>query len=91
MLSSLLFVTGIVLRMANGASDTPAVPLFDILRAPDPGLMVSALGVLLLAATPALRVVALIVIWAREHDWRFVLVAAVVGSTLTASVLLGRG
>ncbi len=48
-------------------------------------------GILILAATPAFRVIALFILWMRERDWKFVIVAAVVMITLALSIILGRG
>jgi uncharacterized membrane protein len=50
-----------------------------------------AIGVLVLALTPIVRVAALVFIWVRERDWRFVAVAAFVMTMLVVSILAGRG
>jgi len=55
------------------------------------GLVLSTLGVLVLALTPALRVLAVMLIWWRERDWRFVGVAVAVVATLAVGLMLGRG
>jgi len=52
---------------------------------------VTALGIVVLALTPAFRVLALVGLWWRERDYRFVVVALAVVATLAASVLLGKG
>ena len=44
------------------------------------------LGVLVLAMTPALRILLLMAWWAREKDWLFVGVAMMVTATLAFSV-----
>ena len=90
--SVVLMVAGLVLRFARGENDAPAVGLLDLFtRGGDTGLVLTALGILVLALTPALRVLALISVWWRERDYRFVGVALMVLATLIASVLLGRG
>ncbi len=58
-------------------------------RSPSPTL--AMLGLLVLGATPALRVLALVVLWARERDRRFALTAAVVAAVLALSAVLGHG
>lgn len=50
-----------------------------------------ALGLLLLIATPVVRVAVSIVGFAREHDRRYVLIASLVLLILLLSFLLGRG
>jgi uncharacterized membrane protein len=49
------------------------------------------LGILLLALTPAVRVLALLVLWTQEKDWRFAGVALAVMATLGAAIALGSG
>lgn len=49
------------------------------------------LGVLALALTPAFRVLALVVLWTREKDWRFVGVACAVFATLVLAVVFSGG
>jgi uncharacterized membrane protein len=48
-----------------------------------------AIGILVLAGTPAVRVIALIVLWVRERDWRYAAVAVTVAAVLTLAVALG--
>jgi len=49
-----------------------------------------ALGLLVLIATPIVRVVGSIMIFAYERDWRFALITLVVLAIVTLSLLLGR-
>jgi uncharacterized membrane protein len=49
------------------------------------------LGILALSVTPALRVITLIVLWSRERDWKYALVAVAVAAVLVLAVLLGGG
>ncbi len=82
---------GVVVRLAGGRHDAPAVRLFEIARAEDAGLGLIAVGILVLALTPALRVVALLWLWSKERDRRFVAIALFVVAMLVVSVMLGRG
>jgi uncharacterized membrane protein len=50
-----------------------------------------ALGLLLLIATPVVRVAASIIAFALEHDWRYVAITCVVLAVLLLSFLLGKG
>jgi hypothetical protein len=49
-----------------------------------------AAGVLVLVATPFLRILALVVGFALDRDWRFVAVAVTVGAILALGIALGR-
>jgi uncharacterized membrane protein len=90
--SVVLMVTGLALRFARGESDAPAVGLIELFtRGGDVGLLLTAFGILVLALTPALRVLALVGVWWHERDYRFVGVALIVVATLITSVLIGKG
>lgn len=90
--SVVLMVTGLAIRFARGEDDAPAIGLMDLFtRKGDVGLMLTAFGILVLALTPALRVLALVGVWWRERDYRFVGVALIVVATLITSVLIGKG
>jgi uncharacterized membrane protein len=54
-------------------------------------LAIIALGLLLLLATPVVRVAVSIVAFALEHDWLYVAITTVVLIILLASFFLGRG
>jgi uncharacterized membrane protein len=54
-------------------------------------LAIIALGLLLLLATPVLRVAVSIVAFALERDWRYTAITALVLAILIVSFLLGRG
>ncbi len=88
-LSACLLTAGLVVRLASGIDDAPAARPWTFEG--DLGFVLSTLGVTVLALTPALRVLALVVLWARERDWRFVAVALAVVATLSVGVVLGRG
>jgi uncharacterized membrane protein len=47
-------------------------------------------GLLVLAATPAFRILTLIFIWSRERDWVFVAISAFVLITLIVAALSGH-
>jgi len=65
-------------------------PSLELGGYPRVALASATLSLLVLAATPALRVVLLGALWARQRDWRFVLIALAVAGVLATSVLLGR-
>lgn len=90
-LSFVLFAAGMAVKLAGGASDAPAVKLFHLSSASDGGDLLMALGVLVLAATPAMRVVALIILWAQQRDRRYVGVAIAVLVVLIVAVVVGHG
>lgn len=86
-----LMLGAIAWALAEGRSlEAPRVRPFDLAGARGPDAL-ALLGVVVLAATPAVRVGALIVLWTRERDRRFALVAATVAAVLTIASLLGRG
>ena len=89
--SAVLMLAGLYLREVRDVADAPAVGLFELDTVRDPALILSSVGILVLALTPALRVLALVVMWARERDWRFVAVALAVTVTLTLAIVAGRG
>ncbi len=91
LVASVLMAAGVLLHLISGQAQAPAVPLFAIFSQHDTGLLLTALGVAVLGLTPMVRVVALVGIWSRERDWKFVGVALAVVVVLTAAVLLGKG
>jgi len=88
--ASLLMAAGVVSKLVSGDGSAPAFRPGSLsgLSLAD---RVTAGGVLVLAATPAVRVVVLLVVWAREGDWRFVGAALAVMLTLTLSIVLASG
>lgn len=48
-------------------------------------------GIFVLAVTPAVRVVMLMLLWAKERDWKYAGVSLFVLMTLALSVILGKG
>ncbi len=85
-----LMAIGLAVSFAAGERTAPAVRLFD-LGHQTAGETIMALGVLVLAITPLLRVLTLIVLWAWERDLRFVAIAIVVLGVLVTSVVVGEG
>lgn len=91
--SALLMAAGLVVQLASGATASIPVRLFDLAK-PGPlplGERLMAAGIVLLAFTPAFRVLALVLLWLREKDWRFVTVAIAVVLTLALAIALGGG
>lgn len=86
-----LLVAGVVLKGLAGDLSAPAVPRGALLTAPSLGDTLLSLGVLVLAATPFVRVLALTAVWVRVRDWRFVATAGAVLVLLVAAAMLGGG
>ncbi len=84
-------LVGVALSASTGQVHAERMKPFQASMFHDAGAAVAMLGILALAATPALRVVALIVIWTRERDRRFAITACVVALVLVVAALLGRG
>ena len=55
------------------------------------GSTIMRAGIIALALTPVVRVVALVGLWVRERDWRFAVVGAVVMLILLAAIVSGHG
>jgi uncharacterized membrane protein len=88
-----LMVAGLVLALID-KEGTPShvVPLADLpalLGDLDPAAYLS-LGLIVLIATPFVRVAGSIVAFARERDLRYVLITAVVLAVMCLSVALGK-
>lgn len=87
-----LIAAGLALAALHGrlvAHPVAVAELPALLRAGRPsGFM--ALGLLVLLATPILRVLALVASFARDRDWRFAGVALGVALLLLVGILLGR-
>ncbi len=90
-ISVVLMAIGLVMKVASGSRRSSGIELFSLTTAGSTADRVMALGVLVLAVTPAFRVLALVVLWARERDWRFVGVAVMVVVVLGLAVILGHG
>jgi len=88
-----LMAIGLVLGLFDKQGmATHVVPLADLpslLRSFDPAAYLS-LGLIVLIATPFVRVLGSVVAFAREGDRRYVLITAVVLAVMCLSVVLGR-
>ena len=88
-----LMVAGLVLAVARGQGLPSHVPslrdLPSLVGTLDPAAYLS-LGLIVLIATPFVRVAGSIVAFARERDRRYVLVTAVVLVVMCLGVALGR-
>jgi uncharacterized membrane protein len=92
-ISVVLMLAGLLLGLVSGdGMPTHVVSLGDLLpglREPDAAAYLS-LGILVLVATPFVRVAGSIVAFALERDRRYVLVTAVVLAVMCMGVLLGK-
>ncbi len=92
-ISVALMAAGIVLAAVHGgAFPTAVVPVSELTRAMvdlDAAAYLS-LGLIVLVATPFVRVAGSIVAFALEHDRRYVLITSVVFVVMCLSVLLGQ-
>jgi len=92
-MSVALMSAGLVLGLLDGSAFPRAVaPLGGLLRglaALEPGAYLS-LGLIVLVATPFVRVVGSLIAFAREPDVRFVLVTAAVFVVMCLGVALGK-
>ncbi len=91
-LSTLLMAAGVGMAWVEGRLTTHAVALSQIgsmLTHGRPSAVMEA-GILVLLATPVVRVLALVGVFARDRDPRFVAAAATVAALLILGVFLGR-
>jgi len=86
-----LMAAGLAVILARGDRHAHVIRLFEIGGDQSAGDLLLAAGVVVLALTPAVRVLALVVLWAREGDRRFVAVALVVVAVLVAAAAIGHG
>lgn len=84
-------VVGLAMALISGQRHPEPVRLSRLLSDGTMADRVMGFGVLVLALTPVFRVGALVVIWAKERDRRFVVVASAVVVVLVAAFLLGEG
>ncbi len=87
----LLVAIGLLLSLGEGDRVANAVRPFDILHTGVSADTLMALGMLVFGATPVAGVATLIVIWARERDYRFAALALLVMIILVLSALTGVG
>ena len=93
-LSTFLMVFGIILQIISGSpmpsAMTPTYLIAAGLAAFQPASFFT-LGLLCLIATPILRVVGSLLIYAYERDWRYTLATFVVLMIIIVSLLVGAG
>lgn len=100
LLSAIIITAGVILfyvrsaQSAHGLLDRPyphsLAAVFAGLTQGDP-ISIIALGLMLLLATPVVRVAVSIFAFALERDWRYVAITALVLAILIASFMLGKG
>ena len=92
LLSSALMLLGLLLSLLQTGTVPDAVPPLNqviplALAFQPPGLM--ALGLLVLIATPILRVLGSVIGFLIERDWRYAFITFIVLLIVVASILLG--
>lgn len=94
LLSALLISIGAIWYfihpVADGVALTTLPTVVQGVAHGDPRALIM-LGLLVLLATPVVRVAVSIYAFAREHDWRFVVITSIVLATLLVSFVLGKG
>lgn len=94
-ISAALLLIGLIERLTKGQPphDGPPSSVPDLIGPAlrGDGSALIDLGLIILIATPALRVAVLIIGWGHERNWRFAAVAVTVLCLLGLSLLLGRG
>lgn len=88
-MSVLLMLAGLALHLMSGQIPVLAIPLFEMPQFTLADRLL-ALGVLILALTPVVRVLTLGLLWSKQKDWKFAGIAAVVLAVLVVSILLGH-
>jgi len=91
--SALLMIAGLVGSLAAGrrlpkAVLEPEPALQQALHLHAAGLL--SLGLLVLILTPFLRVAGTLVVFLRQHDWRYTAVTAVVLTVMIVSLVVGQ-
>lgn len=86
-----LMLAGLVLALASGQHVAAVVSLGDMFGPHALSDRLIAFGLVLLAGTPLLRVVALVAIWLHERDRRFALLGGIVVAILTVAIATGHG
>ena len=92
-LSVVLMLVGLVLALITHKSIPTTVPSLDIvfssvLTLEPSGLI--ALGLLILVATPIVRVISSIIVFIIIRDWHYMMITFIVLITVTISMLLGN-
>ena len=89
--SAALMTTGIVIWSASDQATARAATPARLFSRLDTGNRLMLAGIALLAITPALRVLALLVLWVRERAWRFAATSALVLILLGIALWVGGG
>lgn len=85
-----LMLAGVIVKVSSGDDFDPAVSFSGMFSSGiDLADRLMAIGVLVLALTPAARVAALLVLWTLQRDRRFAITAGVVLCVLVLSVVIG--
>jgi uncharacterized membrane protein len=79
---------GVMIWSSSGRT-APAVRPAQLVGSLDSGSRLMLAGIVLLAITPALEVLALVALWVRERAWRFAATAALVLLLLITALWLG--
>ncbi len=92
--SASLFLVGLGLSLVEGQplptqAMAPGEALRQMLAMQPAGFL--SLGLIVLIATPMLRVAGSVLVFAWQRDWRYVGITCLVLLVMIASVLLGRG
>jgi uncharacterized membrane protein len=87
--SVILMFTGMMVWITSGDRESPGTTPAELLGGLPAGHHLMLAGILLLAITPALLVVALLGLWVRERAWRFAATAALVLVLLSVAFWAG--
>ena len=90
-LSALLLLVGMILAIAAGQTTAGAVHTRSLLSEGTWADRIIALGLVILASTPVIRVLSLVFIWAHERDRKFVVYGSIVLAILLAAIFSGHG
>jgi len=90
-ISCVMLAIGVAIALATGEHVAAPIRLHHLLSEGTVADRVIGFGLLLLAMTPVVRVLSLVVIYAIERDRKFSLVAIVVVVVLAAAILSGHG
>ena len=86
--SAAFIAAGLAVALVQGDHSLAGVTLGSMFSAPLDERLVM-IGVLALVVTPVLEVIALIVAWTAERDWRFVGVGFTIAVILVVAALIG--
>ena len=88
-LSALLMIAGLSVWIGANQDVARAATPGDLFSGLDKGDRLMLAGIVILAITPALRVLALLLLWVRERAWRFVATSALVLILLGVALVAG--